>query len=142
MAESGLSRQKNLKFWIFPGIRVLIHTRRHLGGGFRKFSAKTNDKIWSYWPKTAEISYRVAKSGLLRQKNLIFWIFLGVRVLIHTRRHLGEGFRKFSGKTNDKIWSYWPETAEKSWKVSKSGLTRRKKSQILNFPRRTGINTH
>ena len=28
---------------------------------------------------------------------------VGVRVLIHTRRHLGEGFRKFSAKTNDKI---------------------------------------
>ena len=26
-------------------IRVLIHTRRHLGEGFRKCSAKTNDKI-------------------------------------------------------------------------------------------------
>ena len=27
----------------------------------------------------------------------------GARVLIHTRRHLGESFRKFSDKTNEKI---------------------------------------
>ena len=26
-----------------------------------------------------------------------------VQVLIHTRRHLGEGFRKFSAKTNDNV---------------------------------------
>ena len=51
-SKSGLSRQKNLRFWIFPGVRVLIHTKWHLGEGFRKFSAKSNDKIWSYKRKT------------------------------------------------------------------------------------------
>ena len=50
-----------------------------------------------------KVCKKVAKSGLSRPKNLRFRIFLGVRVQIHTRRHLGEGFRKFSGKTNDKV---------------------------------------
>ena len=47
--------QKNPKFWIFPQVPLLIHARRHLGEHFRKFSAKNNDKIWSYAPKTAKM---------------------------------------------------------------------------------------
>ena len=38
-------RGKKSQILNFPGVRVLIHTRRNLGEGFRKFSAKTNDKI-------------------------------------------------------------------------------------------------
>ena len=39
---------------IFPGVQVLLHTRRHLEEGFRKFSAKSNDKIQSYKQKTSK----------------------------------------------------------------------------------------
>ena len=44
--------QKNPKFWIFQRVPLLTHTSRNLGEDFRKFSAKTNDKIWSYQSKT------------------------------------------------------------------------------------------
>ena len=79
--------------------------RRHLGVDFGKFSGKTNDKIWSYWRKTAEISLNLLKSGKIREikaKNLRFRIFPWIRVLIHTRRDLGESFQpkvmtKFDG---------------------------------------------
>ena len=40
---------------------------------------------------------------LFGQKNPQFWIFLRVPLLTHTSRHLGEDFKKFSAKTNDKI---------------------------------------
>ena len=40
--------QKNPQFWIFPRVPLLTHASRHLGEDFRKFSAKTNDKNWSY----------------------------------------------------------------------------------------------
>ena len=39
----------------------------------------------------------------LWQKNPQFYIFPRVPLLKHTSKHLGEDFRKFSGKTNDKI---------------------------------------
>ena len=35
-------------------------------------------------------------------KNPWFWIFPWVPLLAHARRHIGEDFRKFSAKTNDK----------------------------------------
>ena len=44
--------QKNPQFWIFPWVPLLTHASKHLGEDFRKFSAKTNDKNWSYKPKT------------------------------------------------------------------------------------------
>ena len=47
-----LSDQKNPKFWIFPRIPLPIHARGHLGEGFRRFLAETNDKKWSYKLKT------------------------------------------------------------------------------------------
>ena len=47
---------KNPKLWIFPQVTLLIHTRIHLGERFRKFSAKNNDKIWSYAPKTTNMT--------------------------------------------------------------------------------------
>ena len=47
--------QKNPQFWIFPRVPLLTHTSRHLGEDFRKFSAKTNVKIWSYKSKTFKI---------------------------------------------------------------------------------------
>ena len=50
-----LSDEKNPKFWIFPRIPLHMHARRHLGEHFKKFSAKNNDKIWSYAPKTAKM---------------------------------------------------------------------------------------
>ena len=48
--------QKNPKFWILPRVPLLIHAIRHLGEHFRKFSAKNNDKIWSYAPKTTNMT--------------------------------------------------------------------------------------
>ena len=71
--------------------------------------------IWSYWPKTVEISKYLLKSGkiqVIKAKSQIL-IFPGVRVLIHSRRLLGEELRKFSVKTNDKIWSYQRKTFKK-----------------------------
>ena len=43
---------ENPPFWIFPRIPLLTHARRHSEEDFRKFSAKTNDKNWSYKTKT------------------------------------------------------------------------------------------
>ena len=40
--------QKNPRFWIFQRVPLLPHDRRHIGEDFRKFSAETNDKNWSY----------------------------------------------------------------------------------------------
>ena len=54
-------------------------------------------------PKSAKkwqnLGYRGKKSQILNFPG-------GARVLIHTRRHLGESFRKFSAKTNVEIRSY------------------------------------
>ena len=61
-----LSDQKNPKFWIFPWVPLLLHIRRHSEEDFRKFSAKTNDKIWSYAPKTAKMT-----------KNLLYKVRAG-----------------------------------------------------------------
>ena len=48
--------QKKSPILNFP-TGITTHTpRRHIGEDFRKFSTKTNDKIWSYWPKSAKIS--------------------------------------------------------------------------------------
>ena len=44
--------RKNPPFWIFPRVPLLTHASRHLGEDFRKFSAKSNDKNWSYKSKT------------------------------------------------------------------------------------------
>ena len=44
--------QKNPPFWIFPRIQLLTHASRYLGEDFTKFSAKSNDKNWSYMSKT------------------------------------------------------------------------------------------
>ena len=41
-------------------------------------------------------------STLFGQKNPQFWIFPRVPLLTHASRHLGEDFRKFLAKTNDK----------------------------------------
>ena len=43
---------KNPQIWIFPRVPLLAHTSRYLEEDFRKFSAKNNDKNWSYWSKT------------------------------------------------------------------------------------------
>ena len=40
--------RKNPQFWIIPRIPLLTHASRHLGKDFKKFSAETNDKNWSY----------------------------------------------------------------------------------------------
>ena len=40
--------KKNPQFWIFPRVPLLKHASRHLGEDFGRFSAKTNDKNWSY----------------------------------------------------------------------------------------------
>ena len=61
--------QKNLRFWIFPRVQLLTHARRHSGEDLRKISAKNNDKNWSYWPKTAEISSNGQKSDKMKAKN-------------------------------------------------------------------------
>ena len=60
--------------------------------------AKIVSKFWG-------VHYRYNSSSLPRKVEAAdaYRLCLMVRVLIHTRRHLGEGFRKFSAKTNDKI---------------------------------------
>ena len=107
---------KNTQFWIFPRVPLLTHARRHLGEDFRKFSAKTNDKNWSYQSKTFK-NWIFGKNGdfftLFGQKNTQFWIFPRVPRLKHASRHLGEDFRKFTAKTNDKNWSYQSKTLKK-----------------------------
>ena len=40
--------QKNPQFRIFPRVPLLTDAIRDLGEDFMKFSAKTNDKNWSY----------------------------------------------------------------------------------------------
>ena len=49
-----------------------------------------------------------------------FSIFPQVTPLTHPRRHLGEDFRKFQAKTNDKNWSYKSKTF-KNWIFGKIG---------------------
>ena len=104
MAKSGLSRQKNLRFWIFPRVRVLIHTRRHLGEGFRKFSAKNNDKIWSYAPKTAKwqkIDYKVrAGRPISWPKTLILNFLMSTGSHMYSSRNLEIDFWKGLNSTN------------------------------------------
>ena len=50
---------------------------------------------------------------LFGQKNPWFWIFPWIPLLTHTRRHIGEDFRKFSAKTNDENWNYQSKTFKK-----------------------------
>ena len=50
-------------------------------------------------PKSAKNSQNLPLSD---KKNPKFWIFPQVPLLTHARRQLGEDFRKFSAKTNDK----------------------------------------
>ena len=75
MAKSGSSRQKKLRFCTFPEVQVLIHTRKHLGKGFRKFSAKTykmkrNEVIDHRLPKYAKVANSGKIWGIV--KNLEF----------------------------------------------------------------------
>ena len=70
-------------------------------------------------------------------KNPRFWIFPWVPLLTHAGRHIGEDFRKFWAKTNDKNWSYQSKTFKKldfcqKWQFLT--LFCQKKSLILNFP--------
>ena len=87
---------------------LLTSTRdtRQLGIDFRKFPVKTNKKNWSYQSKTF-------KTGFLPKNDHFFTLF-GQKIpnfefshgylplLAHASRYLGEDFRKFSAKTNDK----------------------------------------
>ena len=43
---------KNPQFWISPRVPLLTYASKHLGEDFRKFAAKSNDKIQSYQQKT------------------------------------------------------------------------------------------
>ena len=134
---------KNPQFWIFPQVPLLTHASRHLVEDFRKFSAETNDKSWSYLSKTFRKLKNCHLLTLFGQKNPQFWIFPRVPLLKHASRHLGEDFRNFSAKSNDKIqiyqqktfkkWHFWPK-----WPFFDSFWP--KKSLILNFP--TGTTTH
>ena len=101
--------QKNPQFWIFPRVPLLAHASRHLGEDFKKFSAKTNDKNWSYQSKTFK------KLDFLQKMTIFdtFWPkkspilnFPWVPLLTNASKNIGEDFRKFSAKTNDKNWSY------------------------------------
>ena len=136
---------KNPQFWIFPWVTLLTHASRHLEEDFRKFSAKTNDKNWSYHSKTFKKLY-FSKNGhfltVFGQKNPQFWIFPQVPLLAHASRHLREDFRKFSAKTNDKI-KVISQKPSKNWIFGKKwpffDTFWPKKSPILNFP--TGTTT-
>ena len=132
--------------WIFRQVPLLTHASRYLGEDFRKFSAKTNDKNWSYKSKTFKKLDFWQKWPFFDNfwpKNPQFWIFPWVQLLAHARRHIGEHLRKFSAKTNDKNWSYKSKTLKKLdfWQKWPFFVTFwPKKSPILNFP--TGTTTH
>ena len=64
--------QNNQPFWIFQRIPLLLHSRRHMGEDFRKFSAETIDKI-------EVISQKPSKTGFLA-KMTIFWHFLAKNI--------------------------------------------------------------
>jgi len=106
---------KNPKFWIFPQVPLLIHTRRHLGERFRKFSAKNNDKIWSYAPKTTnmtKIDYRVGTGRPISwPKALNLNFIMGTSSHIPFKK-LEVDFWMFLAKTNDQNWSCTPKTAK------------------------------
>ena len=70
---STLYGQKIPNFDFFPQVPLLTHASRHLGEDFRKFSAKTNDKNWTYKSKTFK------KLDFL-QKMAIFWHFLAKKI--------------------------------------------------------------
>ena len=138
---------KNPQFWIFPRVPLLAHASRHLGEDFRKFSAKTNDKNWSYKSKTLK-NWIFGKNGhfstLFGQKNPQIWIFLRVPLLIHASRHLGEEIKKFSAKTNDKNWIYKSKTFKKTGFLAKLAIfwhILAKKIPHLNFPMGTTTQT-
>ena len=66
-------------------------------------------------PKIEVISQKPSKTRFLAKKAIFwhflakktqFWIFPQVPLRIHASRHLGEDFRKFPAKTNDKNWRY------------------------------------
>ena len=102
---------------MFLWVRVVIYPSKKLKMDFRKFWAKTNDQSWSYTPKFAKICQNQLKMAKIypfrSEKNPKFWIFPQIPLLIHARRHLGEDFRKFWAKTNDKISSYKSKTFKK-----------------------------
>ena len=64
-------------------------------------------------PKKTGFLAKIAFFDTFWPKNPQFWIFLQVPLLTHASRHLGEDFRKFSAKTNDKNWSYKSKTFKK-----------------------------
>ena len=57
---------------MFSQIPLPTHASRHLGEHFRKFSAKTNEKIET-------ISQKPSKTGFL-EKMTIFWHFLPEKI--------------------------------------------------------------
>ena len=59
-------------FELFPRVPLLINAGKHLGEDFRKFSAETNDKNWSYKSKSF-------KNWILA-KMAIFWQFLAKEI--------------------------------------------------------------
>ena len=73
--------------------------------------------------KIKVISQKPSKNGIFVKngnfltlfglKNPWFWIFLWVPLLANARRHIGEDFRKFSAKTNDKKWIYQSKSFKK-----------------------------
>ena len=64
--------QENLRFWIFPRVKLLVYTRKHLGEDFRKFSVKTNDKI--------EVIRQKPSKNWIFGRNGHFWHFLAKKI--------------------------------------------------------------
>ena len=100
---------KNPQFWIFPLVRLLTHASRHLGEDFRKFSAKTNDKNWSYYSKTFK------KLGFWQKwpffdsfgpKMVNFWIFFTNPLGTFFYIHKALSNCQVSEKTNERMSRY------------------------------------
>ena len=69
---------KNPQFWIFPRVPLLKHASRHLEEDFRKFLAKTNDKIQNYHSKTfkkLDFWQKLPFFDSFWPKMANFWIF-------------------------------------------------------------------
>ena len=84
---------KNPEYWIFPRITLLTHASRHLGEDFRKFSAKSNDKIQSY-----------------QQKNFKKWPFGPKTPILDPPGDLKGGENEFSGKKRKRHVLTFPKT--------------------------------
>ena len=101
--------QKSHQFWIFLRVPLPRHASRHLGKDFRTFSAKTNDKNWSYQSKPSK-NWIFGKNGhfltVFGQKWPIFEFFSKICMghFFYIAKALPNC--KVSEKTNERILTY------------------------------------